>query len=83
MLKRLRSAIFALLAVVGLMPVVGAHAQGCVLCYTSVAAASPRGLHFFQLAMLVLLIPALLLFLGLFLLVFRHRATAEPEPVEA
>lgn len=83
MLKRLRSTIFALLAVVGLMPVVGAHAQGCVLCYTSIAAASPRGLHFFQMAMFVLLVPALLLFLGLFLLVFRHRATAQPDPVEA
>lgn len=83
MLRRQRSTIFALLAVVGLMPVVGAHAQGCVLCYTSIAAASPRGLHFFQMAMFVLLVPALLLFLGLFLLVFRHRATAQPDPVEA
>jgi hypothetical protein len=56
-----------------------AHAQGCVLCYTSLSAASPGALHAFQLAMLVLLIPALLLFAGLFLLVYRHRATADPD----
>jgi hypothetical protein len=83
MLKRLRTTIVGLLAVLSLMPAIGAHAQGCVLCYTSLSAASPRGLHFFQMAMLVLLIPALVLFLSLFLLVFRRRATARPGPVEA
>jgi len=83
MLKRLRSTILMVLAVLGLMPAVGAHAQGCVLCYTSLSEASPNALHAFQLAMFVLLVPALLLFLGLFLLVFRRRATRQPEPVEA
>jgi hypothetical protein len=83
MRKRLRTTILAVLAVFSLMPALGAHAQGCVLCYTSLAGASPNGLHAFQLAMLVLLVPALLLFLGLFLLIFRRRATRQPDPVEA
>jgi hypothetical protein len=83
MLKQLRSTILTVLAVLGFMPAVGAHAQGCVLCYTSIAEASPSGLHAFQLAMFVLLVPALLLFVGLFLLIFRRRATAQPEAVEA
>jgi hypothetical protein len=83
MLKRLRSTIFALLAVLGVMPAVGVHAQGCVLCYTSLAAAGPKGFHAFEVAMFVLLAPALLLFLGLFLLIYRRRVTALPEPVKA
>jgi hypothetical protein len=49
----------------------GAWAQGCVLCYTSLASSGPAAMHAFQLAMFALLIPALLLFLGVFLLIFR------------
>ena len=56
----------------------GAWAQGCVLCYTSVAAGGPAAMHAFQLAMFVLLIPALSLFLGLFLLIFRRARTEFP-----
>lgn len=79
MLNRLRMGAVVALAVLGLMPAPAARAQGCVLCYTSLSAAGPGALHAFQLAMLVLLIPALLLFAGLFLLIFRHRETAEAE----
>ena len=82
MLKHFGKLAFALLAVLGSMPAM-AHAQGCVLCYTSIAQASPAGIRAFQLAMFVLLVPALLLFVGLFLLVFRRRSTAQPEPAEA
>jgi hypothetical protein len=70
MLNRLRMGGLVALAVLGLMPAPAARAQGCVLCYTSLSAASPGALHAFQLAMLVLLIPALLLFAGLFLLIW-------------
>jgi hypothetical protein len=79
MLNRFRMGALVALAVLGLMPAPAARAQGCVLCYTSLSAASPGALHAFQLAMLVLLIPALLLFAGLFLLIFRHRETADAE----
>jgi hypothetical protein len=79
MLRRLRMIALVALALLAMVPVPAARAQGCVLCYTSLSAASPGALHAFQLAMLVLLIPALLLFAGLFLLVYRHRATADAE----
>jgi|ERR1022692_3432970 hypothetical protein len=76
MFRRLRMGAVVALALLGMMPTPAARAQGCVLCYTSLSAASPGALHAFQLAMLVLLIPALLLFAGLFLLIYRHRTTA-------
>lgn len=56
----------------------GAWAQGCVLCYTSLASSGPAAMHAFQMAMFVLLIPALLLFLGVFLLIFRRARTKVP-----
>jgi hypothetical protein len=83
MLRRLRKILFAALMVLGLMPAVGLRAQSCVLCYTSLANASPNAIHAFLVAMFVLLIPALLLFVGLFVLVFRRRTANEPEPAHA
>jgi hypothetical protein len=80
MLRRLRMIAVVVLALVSLMPTPAARAQGCVLCYTSLSAASPGALHAFQLAMLALLIPALLLFAALFLLIFRHRETEAVDP---
>jgi hypothetical protein len=79
MKRRLRMAAAVVMALVGLMATPSARAQGCVLCYTSLSNASARGLHLFQLALLVLLTPALLLFIGLFLMIYRHRATAEAD----
>jgi len=59
-----------------------ASAQGCVLCYTSLAASGPAALHAFQLAMFALLIPALLLFVAVFLFVLRRaRAIDLPKPL--
>jgi hypothetical protein len=85
MSRRLQMGALVVLALLGLMPIPAARAQGCVLCYTSLSAASPGAMHAFQLAMLVLLFPALLLFAGLFLLIFRHRQTEDadewPTPV--
>jgi hypothetical protein len=67
---------FAGLVVAGLLSwTPAAHAQGCVLCYTSLAGAGPGAMHAFEMAMLVLLIPALSLFAGVFLFIFlRARA---------
>lgn len=56
----------------------GAWAQGCVLCYTSLAASGPAAMKAFEFAMLALLIPALLLFAGLFWVVFRGARTKPP-----
>ena len=58
----------------------GAWAQGCVLCYTSLASSGPTAMHAFQVAMIALLIPALLLFLSVFFLVFRRARTKSPAP---
>ena len=67
------------IAALGFAP--GAWAQGCVLCYTSLASSGPTAMHAFQMAMFALLIPALLLFLGVFFLVFRRARTKAPAPV--
>jgi hypothetical protein len=56
----------------------GAWAQGCVLCYTSLASSGPGAMHAFQVAMFALLIPALLLFLSVFFLIFRRASTNSP-----
>jgi hypothetical protein len=75
---RLRTIGITALAVLGLMPAPAARAQGCVLCYTSLSNANPGALHAFMVAMVVLLIPALLLFAGVFLLVLRRAAAERP-----
>jgi hypothetical protein len=71
-----RSAVAIAIAALGVAP--GAWAQGCVLCYTSLASSGPTAMHAFQIAMFALLIPALLLFLSVFLLIFRRARTKSP-----
>lgn len=70
-----RSATGIAIAALGFAP--GAWAQGCVLCYTSLASGGPTAMHAFEMAMLTLLIPALLLFLGIFLLIYRCTRTGQ------
>jgi hypothetical protein len=61
-----------------------ASAQGCVLCYTSLAASGPGAMHAFQMAMFALLIPALLLFVAVFLFILRRaRAIDSPRTVSS
>jgi len=48
-----------------------AWAQGCVLCYTSAAAAGPAVQGALRSGVLVLLVPVLLLLIGMALLVWR------------
>ena len=73
-----KSAAGMAIAALGFAP--GAWAQGCVLCYTSLASSGPTAMHAFQVAMITLLIPALLLFAGVFFLVFRRARTKSPAP---
>ena len=73
-----KSAAVMATAALGFAP--GAWAQGCVLCYTSLASSGPTAMHAFQVAMIALLIPALLLFVGVFFLVFRRAWTKTPAP---
>jgi hypothetical protein len=67
----------AALTVLGLLPASAAHAQGCILCYTSLAAAGSRAMHAFQMAMFVLLFPALFLFIGIFVFILRRGVAAD------
>ncbi len=79
MIRRFQTIGWAALSLLGLLFVCApaAHAQGCILCYTSLAAAGSAAMHAFQLAMLVLLIPALFLFVGIFVFILRRGAAAE------
>jgi len=43
-----------------------AFAQGCAMCYTEAAAQGPRARHALDFAILVLLIPAVSMFAGIF-----------------
>ena len=48
-------------------------AQGCAMCYTSAAAAKKAGLQALREGILILGIPPLVMFIGIFLYVFRRR----------
>lgn len=73
-----RTALALGVAALGFAP--GAWAQGCVLCYTSLSNGGPGAMHAFQMAMFALLIPALLLFLGVFFLIFQRARTSPAAP---
>jgi hypothetical protein len=56
-----------------------AAAQGCAMCYTSAAAAKKAGIQALQHGILILLVPPLLMFLGIFWYTFRRRGSLEAE----
>jgi hypothetical protein len=63
----------ALIALGALLLPASGRAQGCVLCYTSLANGGPGALRAFQMGMLALLGPALLLCITVAALIY-HRA---------
>jgi hypothetical protein len=73
---RLRAISIAALAICAVLSAPAAHAQSCVLCYTSVANGGAAVIRAFQFGILTLLIPTLTLFGGVFFLIYR-RARAE------
>jgi ABC-type sulfate transport system permease subunit len=63
-----------LLALPGLLAFArSAFAQGCVLCYTSAASQRPRAIHALNLGIVILLIPPVLIFLGVFAFFYWRR----------
>jgi hypothetical protein len=50
-----------------------AYAQGCAMCYTSAAAAKAGALQALRSGILILLIPALTMFAGIFVVIYRSR----------
>ena len=56
------------------------YPQGCVMCRTSAAAGGDEAMKAFDLAVLVLLIPTILLFCGILAFAFRYRNHPRREP---
>ncbi len=71
---RLTRILLAALAALALAP--SAFAQGCALCYTTAAAAGAAAARAIDLGILILLIPALLLFIAVLAFAARRAALA-------
>src|SRR3954471_6099338 len=71
-----RIKISALIALGALALPASGWAQGCVLCYTSIANGGPGAMHAFQMGILALLAPALLLCIAVALLIYRRARIA-------
>jgi hypothetical protein len=72
-----RVAVFVSLAMV-LLVILAPHAaaQGCAMCYQNAASSGVHGREALRHGILILLLPALSLFLGVFLLIYRRRNPA-------
>src|SRR5579884_4566450 len=57
-----------------------ARAQGCAICYNSASALGSRGIHALNQGILILLIPPLLFFLGIFAFFYRRRNVFSDTP---
>ena len=71
---RLGRIFLAALAVLALAP--GAFAQGCALCYTTAAAAGAAAARSLNIGILVLLVPALVMFIAVLAFFVRRAALA-------
>jgi hypothetical protein len=50
-----------------------AYAQGCAMCYTSAAAAKAGAVQALRSGILILLVPPLVMFAGIFVVIYRSR----------
>jgi hypothetical protein len=64
--------------IVALLAVTAPHAiaQGCAMCYQNAASSGAQGRAALRHGILILLLPALSLFLGVFFLIYRRRDPA-------
>jgi hypothetical protein len=53
-----------------------AAAQGCAMCYQNASASGPQGAQALRHGILVLMLPTLTLFTGIFALIYRRRNVA-------
>ena len=51
----------------------GAMAQGCAMCYQNAAASGPGGINALRHGILILLVPAVSLFVGIFVFIYHRR----------
>jgi hypothetical protein len=79
---RLRNATLGLgVALLVLVNSAAARAQTCAMCYNTAAAAKAAAIQALRSGILILLVPVALLFIGIFLLVFRSKERFdEPSP---
>jgi hypothetical protein len=71
---RLRFAFLTTFATLGSLR--GAYAQGCALCYTTASAAGAAAQRSLDWGILALLAPALTLFLGVMLMLYRRAVSS-------
>ena len=74
----IRSAIFMALGLSLLLVSVApsAAAQGCAMCYQNASASGPQGAQALRYGILILMLPTLTLFTGIFALIYRRRNVA-------
>ncbi|HTC40752.1 MAG TPA: hypothetical protein VK703_04230 [Candidatus Acidoferrales bacterium] len=58
------------------LPIPHVHAQSCAMCYQSAAASGPQGGAALRHGILILFIPAISLFVGIFALIYHRRDVA-------
>jgi hypothetical protein len=73
-MRRIKS--IALIALGALLLPASGRAQGCILCYTSLANGGPGAMRAFQFGMAALLLPALLLCITFAALIYRRARIA-------
>lgn len=57
-------------------PIAHVHAQSCAMCYQGAAASGPQGGAALRHGILILFIPAISLFVGIFALIYHRRDVA-------
>ncbi len=72
-MSRVKKLTALLILAVALLAAPLAYPQGCVMCRTSAAAGGEEAMKAFDLAVLVLLVPTVLLFVGILAFAFRYR----------
>jgi hypothetical protein len=58
------------------LPILHVHAQSCAMCYQGAAASGPQGGAALRHGILLLFVPAISLFVGIFALIYRRRNVA-------
>jgi len=58
------------------LPITHVFAQGCAMCYQSAAASGPQGGAALRHGILILFVPAISLFVGIFALIYHRRDVA-------
>jgi hypothetical protein len=74
----IRSAVFLVFSFIALLALLApsAVAQGCAMCYQNASASGPQGAQALRHGILILMLPTLSLFIGIFALIYHRRNVA-------